>query len=45
MGVRVSEKKVLRRVFGSKSQNVTEWRKLHSKKLYTLYSSSDIGND
>jgi hypothetical protein len=30
---------VLRRIFGSKRDEVTgEWRRLHNKKLYALYS-------
>jgi hypothetical protein len=31
---------VLRRIFGSKRDEVTgEWRRLHNKELYALYSS------
>jgi hypothetical protein len=34
---------VLRRIFGPKRDEVTgEWRRLHNKELYALYSSSDI---
>ena len=34
---------MLRRVFGSKRDKVTgEWRRLHNKELYALYSSPDI---
>jgi hypothetical protein len=34
---------VLRRIFGSKREEVTEgWRKLHNKELQNLYSSSNI---
>jgi hypothetical protein len=29
-------------MFGPKRDEVTEWRKLHSEKLYILYSSPDI---
>jgi hypothetical protein len=37
------ENRVLRRIFGSKRDEVTgEWRKLHSEELHSLYSSSDI---
>jgi hypothetical protein len=37
------EKKVLRRVFGSKRDDVTEgWRKLHKEDLHNLYSSPNI---
>jgi hypothetical protein len=33
----------LRRIFGPKRDEVTgEWRKLHNKQLYALYSSSNI---
>jgi hypothetical protein len=39
----VSQKRVLRRIFGSKRDDVTEdWRKLHNKELYKLYSSPNI---
>jgi hypothetical protein len=41
--LRVFENKVLRRIFGSKREEVTgEWRRLHNKKLYALYSSPSI---
>jgi hypothetical protein len=41
--LRVFENRVLRRIFGPKSDEVTgEWRKLHSEELYNLYSSPDI---
>jgi hypothetical protein len=34
---------VLRRIFGPKRDEVTgEWRRLHKKELYALYSSSNI---
>jgi hypothetical protein len=34
---------VLRRIFGPKRDDVTgEWRRLHEKELYALYSSPDI---
>jgi hypothetical protein len=37
------EKKVLRRIFGPKRDEITgEWRRLHKKKLYALYSSPNI---
>ena len=39
----VFENRVLRRIFGPKSEEVTgEWRKLQSGKLKDLYSSSNI---
>jgi hypothetical protein len=37
------ENKVLRRICGSKGQEVTqEWRRLNNKELYALYSSPNI---
>jgi len=41
--VRVFEKRVLRRIFGPKMDEVTrEWRKLHIEELNDLYSSPNI---
>jgi hypothetical protein len=41
--LRVSENRVLRRMFGPKQDEVTgEWRKLHSGEIDNLYSSPDI---
>jgi hypothetical protein len=41
--LRVFEKRVLRRIFGPKKDEVTgEWRKLHNKELHDLYSSPSI---
>jgi hypothetical protein len=41
--LRVFENKVLRRIFGPKRDKVKgEWRRLHNKKLYALYSSPNI---
>jgi hypothetical protein len=34
---------VLRRIFGPKRDEVRgEWRRLHNKEVYALYSTSDI---
>jgi hypothetical protein len=39
----VFENRVLRRMFGPKSDEVTvEWRKLHNRELHDLYSSPSI---
>jgi hypothetical protein len=41
--LRVFENRVLRRIFGPKRGEVTEeWRRLHNKELYALYSSPNI---
>jgi hypothetical protein len=41
--LRVFENKVPRRIFGPKRDEVTgEWRRLHNKELYALYSSPTI---
>jgi hypothetical protein len=41
--LRVFESKVLRRIFGPKRDEVTgEWRRLHNKELYALYSTPNI---
>jgi hypothetical protein len=41
--LRVFKNKVLRRIFGPKRDEVTgEWRRLHNKELYALYSSPII---
>jgi hypothetical protein len=40
---RVFEKKVLRRIFGPKRDEVTgEWRRIHNKELHALYPSPNI---
>ena len=41
--LRVFENRVLRRIFGSKRDEVTgEWRKLHKEELNDLYASPNI---
>jgi hypothetical protein len=41
--LRVFENTVLRRIFGSKRDEVTgEWRKFHNEELHILYSSPNI---
>jgi hypothetical protein len=41
--LRVFENRMLRRTCGPKREEVTgEWRRLHNKELYALYSSPNI---
>jgi hypothetical protein len=41
--LRVFENMVLRRIFGPKRDDVTgEWKRLHKKELYAMYSSPNI---
>ena len=41
--LRVFENRMLRRIFGSKRDEITgEWRKLHNEELNDLYSSPNI---
>jgi hypothetical protein len=41
--LRVSEKKLLRRIFGPKVDEIIEyWRKLHSEQLHNMYLSLNI---
>jgi hypothetical protein len=41
--MRVFEKRVMRRLFGPKEDEVTgEWRRLHDEELYALYASQNI---
>jgi hypothetical protein len=42
-GLRVFENRVLREIFGSKTDEVTlEWRKLHNEERYDLYCSPSV---
>jgi hypothetical protein len=42
-GLRVCEKRMLRRIFGPKRDEVKGgWRKLHNEELHNLYSSPSI---
>jgi hypothetical protein len=40
--LRVFENRVLRRIFGPKSEEDGSWRKLHNDELQSLYSSPNI---
>jgi hypothetical protein len=40
--LRVSESRVLRRIFGPKGEEGRSWRKLHNDELHSLYSSPNI---
>jgi hypothetical protein len=41
--LRVSENRIMRRIFGTNRDEVTgEWRKLHNEELNDLYSSPTI---
>jgi hypothetical protein len=41
--MRVFENRVLRRIFGPKTDEVTgDWRKRHNEELHNLYSSPNI---
>jgi hypothetical protein len=41
-GLRVFEKRVLRKIFGPKREEDGLWRKLHNDELHSLYSSPNI---
>jgi hypothetical protein len=44
--LRIFKNEVLRRIFGPKTDEVTgEWRRLHNKELYALYSSQYHSGD
>jgi hypothetical protein len=40
--LRVSENRVLRKIFGSKREDDGSWRKLHNDELHSLYPSPNI---
>jgi hypothetical protein len=40
--LRMSENRVLRRIYGHKGDEVAEWRKLYNEELHKLYSSPNI---
>jgi hypothetical protein len=40
--LRVFENRVLRKIFGPKSEEDGSWRKLHNDELHSLYSSPNI---
>jgi hypothetical protein len=40
--VKVSENRVLRKMFGPKRDEVTKWRRLHTEVLHDLYCSPNI---
>jgi hypothetical protein len=40
--LRISENRVLRRIFGPKREEDGSWRKLHNDELHSLYSSPNI---
>jgi hypothetical protein len=41
--IRLFGNRVLRRIFGSRRDEVTgDWRRLHNEELYAMYSSPDI---
>jgi hypothetical protein len=42
-GLRVSEKRVVRRIFGPKKEEVAGgWRRLHNEELHNLYTSPNL---
>jgi hypothetical protein len=40
--LRVSENRVLRRMFGPKREEVGDWRRLHNEELHNLYITPHI---
>jgi hypothetical protein len=40
--LRISENRVVRRIFGPKREEEVSWRKLHNDELHSLYSLPSI---
>ena len=43
--LRVFENRILRRIFGPKSDENGEWRRLHNEELHSFYRSPNIVSD
>jgi hypothetical protein len=40
--LRVFENSIIRRIFGSKRDEIVEWRRFHNEKFHSLYCSPNI---